>query len=69
MSYIIKSPDDLKDPFLCYCIFQGFIEVSEEDYIDSNELIIKPIPFVFLLKGRKEITNEQLEKLFKTKYL
>lgn len=69
MSYIIKSPDDLKDPFLCYCIFQGFMEVAEEDYIDYNELIIKPIPFVFWLKGRKEITNEQLEKLLKTKYL
>ena len=69
MSYIIKSPDDLKDPFLCYCIFQGFMEVAEEDYIDYNELIVKPIPFVFWLKGRKEITNEQLEKLLKTKYL
>ena len=69
MSYIIKSPDDLKDPFLCYCIFQGFMEVAEEDYIDYNELIIKPIPFVFWLKGRKEITNKQLEKLLKTKYL
>ena len=69
MSYIIKSPDDLKDPFLCYCIFQGFMEVAEEDYIDYNELIVKPIPFVFWLKGRKEITNGQLEKLLKTKYL
>lgn len=69
MSYIIKSPDDLKDPFLCYCIFQSFMEVAEEDYIDYNELIVKPIPFVFWLKGRKEITNEQLEKLLKTKYL
>lgn len=69
MSYIIKSPDELKDPFLCYCIFQGFMEAAEEDYIDYNELIVKPIPFIFWLKGRKEITNEQLEKLLKTKYL
>nr|DAZ78678.1 MAG TPA: hypothetical protein [Caudoviricetes sp.] len=69
MSYIIKSPDDLKDPFLCYCVFHRFMEEAGEDYIDYNELIVKPIPFVFWLKGRKEITNEQLEKLLKTKYL
>lgn len=69
MSYIIKSPDELKDPFLCYCIFQRFMEEEGEDYIDYNELIVKPIPFIFWLKGRKEITNEQLEKLLKTKYL
>ena len=69
MSYIIKSPDELKYPFLCYCIFQGFMKAAEEDYIDYNELIVKPIPFIFWLKGRKEITNEQLEKLLKTKYL
>lgn len=69
MSYIIKSPDELKDPFLCYCIFQRFMEEAGEDYIDYNELIVKPISFIFWLKGRKEITNEQLEKLLKTKYL
>ena len=69
MSYIIKSPDELKDPFLCYCIFQRFMEEAGEDYIDYNESIVVPIPFVFWLKGRKEITNEQLEKLLKTKYL
>lgn len=69
MSYIIKSPDDLKDPFLCYCVFHRFMEEAGEDYIDYNELIVKPIPFVFWLKGRKEITNEQLEKLLKTKFL
>ena len=69
MSYIIKSPDDLKDPFLCYCVFHRFMEEAGEDYIDYNELIVKPIPFVFWLKGRKEITNEQLENLLKIKYL
>lgn len=69
MSYVIKSPDELKDPFLCYCVFQRFMEEAGEDYIDYNESIIAPIPFIFWLKGRKEITNEQLEKLLQTKYL
>lgn len=69
MSYIIESPDELKDPFLCYCIFQEFMETAEEDYIDYNGSIVAPIPFVFWLKGCNEITNEQLEKLLKTKYL
>lgn len=30
MSYIIKSPDDLQDPFLCLCIFMRFDEDSGE---------------------------------------
>lgn len=41
MSYIIKSPDDLKDPFLCYCVFHRFMEEAGEDYIDYNECIVK----------------------------
>lgn len=61
MSYIIKSADELKDPFLCYCIFRSFIDEAHEDYIDYNDDIINAIPFLFWLKGRNDITNEQLE--------
>ena len=61
MSYIIKSADELKDPFLCYCVFRKFIEEAGEDYIDYNESIINSIPFIFWLRGRNDINNEQLE--------
>ncbi len=61
MSYIIKSADELKDPFLCYCVFRKFIEEADEDYIDYNESIINSIPFIFWLRGRNDINNEQLE--------
>lgn len=61
MSYIIKSADELKDPFLCYCVFRKFIEEAGEDYIDYNESIINRIPFIFWLRGRNDINNEQLE--------
>lgn len=37
MSYIIKSPDELKDPFLCYCIFQRFMEEAGEDMQTKKE--------------------------------
>lgn len=43
MSYIIKSPDDLKDPFLCYCVFHRFMEEAGEDekqWIEEIENII-----------------------------
>ena len=61
MSYIIKSADELKDPFLCYCVFRKFMEEAGEDYIDYNESIINSIPFIFWLRGRNDINNEQLE--------
>lgn len=66
MSYIIKSPDDLKDPFLCYCIFKRFEAEAGEDFIDYNERIIISYPFIFWLNGRGDITREQLEELAET---
>lgn len=51
MSYIIKSPDELKDPFLCYCIFQRFMEEAGEDYIDYNECIVNGTPLLFWMLG------------------
>lgn len=68
MSYIIKSADELKDPFLCYCVFRKFIAEAEEDYIDYNESIINNIPFTFWLRGRNDINNAQLETLLSSQY-
>lgn len=68
MSYIIKSADELKDPFLCYCVFRKFIEEAGEDYIDYNESIINSIPFIFWLRGRNDINNEQLETFLSIQY-
>lgn len=68
MSYIIKSADELKDPFLCYCVFHKFMKEAGEDYIDYNESIINSIPFIFWLRGRNDINNEQLETFLSSKY-
>lgn len=68
MSYIIKSADELKDPFLCYCVFRKFIAEAEEDYIDYNESIINSIPFIFWLRGRNDINNEQLETFLSSQH-
>lgn len=62
MSYTIKSADELKNPFLCYCVFREFNKEINEDYIDIHYDIIDTIPFLFWLKGKNVITNEQLEK-------
>ena len=62
MSYTIKSADELKNPFLCYCVFREFNKETNEDYIGIHYDIIDTIPFLFWLKGRNVITNEQLEK-------
>lgn len=60
MSYTIKSADELKNPFLCYCVFREFNKEINEDYIDIHYDIIDTIPFLFWLKGKNVITNEQL---------
>lgn len=67
MAHIIRSENDLKDPFRCYCIFQRFIEEAGEDYIDYNDDIIDPVPFVCWMKGRGDISEDQFEKLMNIK--
>lgn len=68
MSYIIESADELKDPFLCYCVFCKFMKEAGEDYIDYNESIINPTPFILWLRGRNDINNEQLETFISSEY-
>lgn len=63
MSYIIKSPDDLKDPFLCYCVFQRFMEEAGEDYIDYNECIVNGTPLLFWMLGKGYISNKEIEEV------
>lgn len=61
---IIKSPEEYKDSFLCFCTFMRFMEEAGEDYIDYNEKIINPYPFSMWLFGKGYISNEQIEELF-----
>lgn len=68
MSYIIESADELKDPFLCYCVFCKFMKEAGEDYIDYNESIINTTPFILWLRGRNDINNEQLETFISSEY-
>lgn len=63
MPYIIKSPEELKDPFLCFCIFQRFCEEAGEDYIDYNETIVNAYPFAMWLFGKGYIDNITIEKI------
>ena len=62
MSYIIKSPEELKDPFLCYCVFQRFMEEAGEDYIDYNERIVNGTPLLFWMLGKGYISDKETEK-------
>lgn len=63
MSYIIKSPEELKDPFLCYCVFQRFMEEAGEDYIDYNECIVNGTPLLFWMLGKGYISNKEIEEV------
>lgn len=63
MSYIIKSPEELKDPFLCYCIFQRFMEEAGEDYIDYNERIVNGTPLLFWMLGKGYISDKETEEV------
>ena len=63
MSYIIKSPEELKDPFLCYCVFQRFMEEAGEDYIDYNERIVNGTPLLFWMLGKGYISDKETEEV------
>nr|WP_297940425.1 hypothetical protein [uncultured Lachnoclostridium sp.] len=63
MSYIIKSPDELKEPFLCYCVFQRFMEEAGEDYIDYNERIVNGTPLLFWMLGKGYISGKETEEV------
>lgn len=62
MPYIIELEDELNDSFRCYYIFKRLLEETGEDYIDYNEFIIEPIPFVFWMKGCGDMSEYQLER-------
>ena len=63
MSYIIKSPEELKDPFLCYCVFQRFMKEAGEDYIDYNECIVNGTPLLFWMLGKGYISDKETEEV------
>lgn len=60
---IIEGEEDLKDPFMCYCLMMEWMAEEVEDYIDQNELIVMPVPFIMWLNGRRYITNDQADEL------
>ena len=35
-NFIIKSPEQLKDPFLCYCLIRRYMIEAGEDFLDYN---------------------------------
>ena len=57
--YIIENEEDLKNPIICYCVMMKFIKEVREDYIDYNESIVRPVPFITWMNGKGYITNEQ----------
>lgn len=61
--YIIENEEDLKNPIICYCVMMKFIKETGEDYIDYNESIVRPVPFITWMNGKGYITNEQLDQL------
>lgn len=67
--WIIEGEEDLKDPFMCYCLMMKWTWEAEEDYIDQNESIVMPVPFIMWLNGRRYITNDQADELLHVEYL
>lgn len=67
--WIIEGEEDLKDPFMCYCLMMKWTWEAEEDYIDQNELIVMPVSFIMWLNGRRYITNDQADELLHAEFL
>ena len=66
MKQIIKSAEDFKEPFNCFCAFMRFCQEAGEDYIDYNETIVKAHPFTMWLLGKGYISNAYIEKFCET---
>ena len=61
---IIKSEKDLKDPFLCFCLFMKWMTEVEEDYLDYFSMIVQPYPFVVWLQCKEYISNKDADHFF-----
>ena len=56
---IIKSPEDLKSAFLCFCVFHYFNYHTDEEFIDQNPDIVNPYPFITWMVGKGYISNRE----------
>ena len=63
MNYVIKTADELTNPFLCFCLFKRYTEITERNYIDDFSEFINGGNFVYWLAGKNLITSDELEKI------
>ena len=61
---IIKSANDLRDPFITFCLFMKWMAEVEEDYLDYFCDITRAGPMVAWLQGKGYIKNETADDLF-----
>lgn len=70
---IIKSPESLKNPVICYAAMQSYCIEAGEDFLEYNETIAAGWPFVTWMYGRKyindEITDQFAERNLESKKL
>lgn len=62
---IVKNAEELRDPFLCFCLIMKFMEEAGEDYVDYNESIVAPWTFAMWMYGKGYIDSEVIETLAK----
>lgn len=63
--FIVKDANDLKDPFLCFCLIRKFMDEIEEDYVDYNDNLVAPWTFAMWMYGRGYIGSEAIEAFAK----
>ena len=61
---IVKSEENLKDPFMCFCLFMKWMAEVEEDYLDYFSMIVQPYPFVVWLQCKEYISNKDADHFF-----
>lgn len=66
---IVRSAEDLKDPFICYCVMMRFMEEEGEDYADYNETLVNPWALATWMYGKGYITKESLDALSNIEFL
>lgn len=58
--FIVRDANDLKDPFLCFCLIRKFLDGVEEDL---NVPIVSPWAFSMWMYGKGYIDDETIESI------
>jgi len=63
MKIIVKNAEELRDPFLCFCLLMKFEKVLGQDYIACNPDIVNPFDLAMEMFSVQDISYESFKTI------